>query len=284
MTRDIPYSQYYKERMHEQFPNQINQDSQIQQKLNFKPLHPESNHFQKTNKKSNKSILLLGILIILLSLSFLSLLVFLPKSNLSSIIIACSGIIVLFLIMALLHKFYERSIIKTHPAMIIIFLYIILTINMILGLKIYSIEWAFLGFTIATGIAYDSKIDSRFLILPSLLLLGYIPFLLIGKYNSLAENIAIYVYYFLVCGIFLQVIEHIKKTNNSLNFNVFSKGMIKEFDWVKICILTGIISIIIIISNRFYELTLLKWSSVYIFTLCLIMYLLSTINEKTTPN
>jgi len=269
------YSEYYKKKMQEQFSHKV---PAIQQKLSLKPL-PSNNYYKKSREKSvNK--LILFILTLLFLMSFITLIIFLPKSNLSLIIIAAFGIILLFLTLTLLHKLYEKSIVKAHPALLIFIVYSLLTINMFMGTKIYTIEWAFLGFIIATVIVHDSKIDSRFLILPALLLLGYIPFLLIGKYDTLAETIAIYVYYFLVCGVVLQIIEHMRKTIINVNFDSFSKRTLKEFDWIKSSIITGVISISIIIANRFYDLPLLKWTSVYLFLVCLIIYLLSTLKEE----
>ncbi|MBS3078519.1 hypothetical protein J4218_00180 [Candidatus Pacearchaeota archaeon] len=277
MPKDIPYSEYYKRKMQEEFKHQV---PHIQPKFNPRPLQPHQTHYSKKPGESAINKIILAVLILLFLISFISLIIFLPKSNLSLIIIAVFGIILLFLILTLLHKLYEHTLVKTNPILIILIVYILLTVNMFLGAKIYSIEWAFLGFIIATVIVYDSKIDSRFLILPALLLLGYIPFLLIGKFNAIAENIAIYVYYFLVCGVVLQVIEHVKKITNRLNFDSFSKGMLREFDWIKTCILTGIFSIGVIIANRFYELPLLKWTSVYIFLISLIIYSLTMFKEE----
>ncbi len=252
--------------------------SQTPQKLKVQSLKPhQSQHISPKENKINKAILL--VLVLLFIVSFIGLVIFLPKSNISLIVIIGFGIILLFIILTLLHKLYERSVVKTHPALLIFIVYALLTINIILGMKVYSPEWAFLGFIIATVIIYDSRMDSRFLILPALLLLAYIPFLLIGKFNTLAENIAIYVYYFLVCGIVLQVIEHIKHITNTVSFDEFAKGALKELDWIKAVVITGIISISIIIANRFYEWQLLKWTSVYLFAVCLIVYLLSTIEE-----
>ncbi|MEK6800968.1 MAG: hypothetical protein AABY05_03470 [Nanoarchaeota archaeon] len=113
----------------------------------------------------------------------------------------------------------EKS--KKHfkPQIILLFCYITIIINMLLGERFYSLEWAFLGFILISIIFYLVKIDSRFLIFPALLLLITLPFLLLFKQQAIAETIAVYVYYFLVVGVILQIIEHFKKTENSLSFN-----------------------------------------------------------------
>ena len=277
MPNDIPYAEYYKRKMQEQFEHQT---PPISPKVNYKQLRSEHSQFNRKSRENTINKVILALLVLLFLISFISLLIFLPKSNLSLVLIAAFGIILLFLTLTLLHKLYERSLVKTHPIILIFIVYGLIIINMVLGLRVYSIEWAFLGFIIATVIVYDSRIDSRFLILPALILLGYIPFLLIGKFNILAENIAIYVYYFLVCGVVLQVMEHLKKITNTLDFDVFAKGILKEFDWIKTCILTGIFSIGVVISNRFYDLPLLKWTSVYLFLVCLIIYSLTMFKEN----
>lgn len=275
------YSDYYKRRMQDQFKHEV---PNIQPKLQLKPLvpgkayYPPAVHHHSREKRLNRAIL--GILILLFLISFTGLILFLPKTNLSLIIISGFGIVILFLILTLLHRQYEKSIVKAHPALLLFIVYLLLIVNMFLGTRYYSIEWAFLGFIIATVIVYDSKADSRFLILPSLLLLGYIPFLLIGKYNALAENIALYVYYFLVCGVVLQIIEHLRKIQPIISFDDFAKGMLREYNWINACILSGIFSIAIVIANRFYSLQLLKWTSIYLFLVCLVIYSISNLKQE----
>lgn len=277
MTKDISYSEYYKKKMDNQFKT-IHKSPEIRPII--KPLPTPIHNIHNHNREQTINKLILLVLVALFLLSFITLMLFLPRSNVSFIIISVFGILALFITLTLLHKLYEKSLITAHPALLVFIVYLLLIINMFLGLNYYSIEWAFLGFIVATVIIYDSSIDSRFLILPALLLLGYIPFLLIGKYNAIAENIAIYVYYFLVCGVVLQVVEHMRKIEPKVSFDHFMKGMVKEFDWVKACIIIGIISIGAIIANRFYEIQLLKWTTVYLFLVFLIIYLISNIGEK----
>jgi hypothetical protein len=277
MTDNNLYSQYYKEKMNNQFNNHL---PHIPPKQNYKSLNQETIARSNSNKKSKANLAILIILTILLTLSFASLLIFLEKNQINLIIIASLGIILLFLILSFLHRVYEISLLKTHPAMLMIIIYTLLLINMILGTKIYSIEWAFLGFIISSIIIYDSEIDSRFMLLPALLLLGYLPFLLIGNFNEIAETTAIYVYYFLVCGVVLQITENIRKTINIVNFETFSIGVLKEFDWINISIFTGIISISVFIISRFYEISLVKWTSVYFFILSIFIYFLGSLKQK----
>jgi len=151
---------------------------------------------------------------------------------------------------------------------------------MFLATNAYSIEWAFLGFMIAAVLFYDFKIDSRFLILPALLLLGYIPFLLMGAQKEIAETTAIYVYYFLVAGVVLQIIEHVKKIENSIDFDKIIKKLIYRINWIIPITIFGLISVGIIIGNRFMNLELWKWTSVYVFAVVMVFYIISHFQEQ----
>lgn len=128
-----------------------------------------------------------------------------------------------------LYKVKDRKRHRINPYLILIMGYILLIINIILESRFYSIEWAFIGFVIVTVLYHDFKIDSRFFILPAILLLGYVPFLLIGKQDAIAETTAIYVYYFLVVGVVLQLIEYIEKIENSVDFERIMKRLIYKY-------------------------------------------------------
>jgi hypothetical protein len=185
-----------------------------------------------------------------------------------------------FLFLVLIHKGYEKFLERIYPLRVVGLIYLFLILNMYLGMRLYSIEWAFLGFVVSAVVFYDSKIDSRFLIFPALLLLGYVPFLLIAKQSAFAETAAIYVYYFLVVGVGLQVIEHLKNTKNSVDFGSFIKRIIYSKYLGEYIIFIGIISGLIIVINRFREIELLKWTFIYIFSVILVFYGISIISKK----
>lgn len=190
-------------------------------------------------------------------------------------------LIIVFIALTFIHKIYDKKRHKINPYSVLIFGYFLLVVNVLLKTKFYSIEWAFLGFIIVAVLYYDFKIDSRFLILPAILLLGYVPFLLIGKLNALAETIAIYVYYFLVAGVVLQLVEHVKKIENSIDFEAVMAKLLKKPRKINfLLVIVGIISIVIIIANRFYALELLKWTSVYAFAVILVLYALSSLKKQ----
>lgn len=190
-------------------------------------------------------------------------------------------LIAIFIILAVLHIVYNRKKHKINPYTILILGYFLLIINILLKTEFYSIEWAFLGFVIVAVLYYDFKVDSRFLILPAILLLGYVPFLLIGKQDAIAETVAIYVYYFLVVGVVLQLIEHVKKIENSVDFSRIMKKIVYKIRWIYLIIPFGLIYIAIILGNRFYNLELWKWTSVYVFAVIMVFYVLSWIKEDT---
>ncbi len=249
---------------------------EVKKIIEEKLIRKEIVNFNKIKKNSFETIIISIVLTILLVLIYF--LSYKYKSYLSYaiILILITTAIILFLI----HKRYEKWVIKANKALILSLVYTILIVNIILGIKIYSIEWAFLGFIFSAVIFYDSRIDSRFLIFPALLLLGYIPFLLIGKQNTLAETFAVYVYYFLVVGVGLQVAEFLGKYENSVDFEKFIIELIEKINWISIISIIGIITLAIIIANRFYDLEIWKWTSVYFFAVCLVFYMVHYLKGK----
>jgi hypothetical protein len=199
---------------------------------------------------------------------------------LSALIITIMIVIISLVILEVLHRIYYKSVTRIKPEIILFLGYLILIINMFLATKVYSLEWAFLGFIIVIVLFYDFKIDSRFLILPALLLLGYIPFLLIGVQKEIAESIAVFVYYFLVVGVVLQIIEHVKKIENSIDFDRIIIKIINNTKWIILITITSIISMGVIVGNRFYNLEFYKWTSVYIFAVVMVFYIIFHFQEQ----
>ncbi len=232
----------------------------------------------KKNKPKTIFFLILTLIVILIGY-------FAFKPNISNTyfsIIVFSLFILSLMFFAILfaHRVYEKSTKFIHPSFVLSFCYALIIANMLLSPKIYSLEWAFLGFLIITVIFYDFKIDSRFLILPALILLGYIPFLLIGAQKEIAETVAVYVYYFLVVGVVLQIVEHYKKTVNSIDFDKFIETFIRKEKTISLLSVWGVITTVIIIYNRFNSVELLKWSAVYIFVLILVFYAIAHFQEQ----
>jgi len=73
-------------------------------------------------------------------------------------------------------------------------------------------------FIMAGIIFYGSGIDSRYMVLPALLLLWLCPFLLLYKFSAAAEAAAIYAFYFLVIGVALQFVALRKEPKIKLAF------------------------------------------------------------------
>ncbi|MEK6859897.1 MAG: hypothetical protein AABX54_03715 [Nanoarchaeota archaeon] len=276
------YSEYYKRRMQAKFDSsESNKNSPFKKspgakiKRGIMDIHEKAH---KTGARGYKDILI--VLIIVFLVSICGLLFYILENPAKTMFILITGLGIGFFILFLLHRLYEKSLNKASRETILFFVYLLLMINMYLGIKVYSIEWAFLGFIIAIVIFYDAKIDSRFLILPALLLLGYVPFLLIAKFNSLAETIAIYVYYFLVSGVGLQLIEHMKEINNSLDFGEWIKKKLEKTNWIGYVVFFGIASILLIVLNRIKPVEIWKWTSVYVFVVFLALYFISTMKEE----
>ncbi len=232
--------------------------------------------------KSNSKFYLVLILILLIfeAIKYSALETKIPNISFSIFVVFLFILSLMFFAILFAHRVYEKSTKFIHPSLALAFSYALIIANMFLSPKIYSLEWAFLGFLIIAVIFYDFKIDSRFLILPALILLGYIPFLLIGSQKEIAENVAVYVYYFLVVGVVLQIIEYYKKIQNSIDFNKVIKTFIIKEKIPSIIPIWGVIIIAIIIINRFRSVELLKWSSVYVFALLLVFYAISYFQEQ----
>ena len=327
-----PYSDDYKRRMQEYFSKRENKPEEKSERIIAEPVrkpmvYKQALAYSEIKKKKNIfNIGLLGGLVILFLLLSFYLLYIIPENPILWGIVLSFCVMAVFLFLFLFHKTYEKLIENVSAVALLIVIYVLLIINMFLsGYSVYSAEWAFLGFVIAGVIFYDSKIDSRFLIFPALILLGYIPFLLVAKQNALAETIAIYVYYFLVMGVGLQVAESVKnkefqysldygKTNSNLkvgeiasksivfpsspspkqtpHFNVEykSEGLGDFEDYIKRIISAkylgeymigiGLVSIVFIIMSRFMEIQILKWTSVYVFVVLLVFYVIGMLGEK----
>ena len=200
----------------------------------------------------------------------------------STLIIALIALAFVFYVLFHFYKTYELAVRKIKPIVFVFIVYFLLIINMIAGVYFNSYEWAFVGFVIASVIFYDFKIDSRFLILPALLLLGYVPFLLIGKYNQLAEGIAIYVYYFLVVGVILQIVEYRRNKELDIDFEKAIEKLSLRFNWGDLTVVLGIAAIVVFILDRFYSIGVWKYTLVYTFFVSLIIYVLTFFKAKET--
>jgi len=284
-----PYSEYYSKKMQGKFSS--SQKNQEFSKLNSlensskekKPL-PKHEFFEPRaikplNKKDILVAFLLAILVVAFAIILIALILFLPRSSIYPYIVIGFVVISIFLFLVFFYKTYEKLIVKINPIFLMTLIYVFLIINMYLSNGVYSVEWAFLGFVIAAIIFYDARIDSRFLILPALLLLGYVPFLLIAKQNAISETIAIYVYYFLVVGVGLQLTEYFTKNNNYLDFESWIAKLIRK-DWGRAPIITGLIAIGFTVLNRFKEVEVWKYSFIYLFVISLVIYFISTITPS----
>ncbi len=234
--------------------------------------------FLKRNKPLVYLFSLLAIIVLLFG--YLALKINISNVSFSFLVISIFILTLVFFTIFFAHIVYERLTHFMRPSLALAFSYALIIANMFMSPRVYSVEWAFLGFLAIAIISYDFKIDSRFLILPALILLGYIPFLLIGAQKEIAEIVAVYVYYFLVVGVGLQIVEYSKKTKNSIDFNRFIETFISKEKILQIIPLWGVITLAIIIHNRFRSVELLKWSSVYIFVILLVFYAIAYFQEQ----
>lgn len=234
------------------------------------------------NQNSRTKQIYIGILLVLIALFFLlasSVFYFYSNNQSVWILIIIISVSSVFLFLLLLYKMYEKFTEKINPFIVVCFVYILLTLNMFFSPNLYSIEYSFLAFIFAAVIFYDSGIDSKFLTFPALLLICYLPFILLAKENSLAVTISVYAFYFLISAVTLEIIQNLKKTPNSISFSYFLDKLIKNKNIGEYLIVTGIISIFLIIINRFNEIELWKYTFVYVFSVFLVVYLLSMIKK-----
>jgi hypothetical protein len=284
-----PYSEYYRKKMQEKFSS--NESSELRKLNSFENSDrekaskalPRSEFFEARAVKplNKKDIFLafgLALLVVAFIVALIALILFLPKGP-DLYIITGFIVISIFLFLLFFYKTYEKLIVKINPIVLMIIVYMLLLVNIYLSNRFYSVEWAFLGFVIGAIVFYDARIDSRFLILPALLLLGYVPFLLIAKQNALAETIAIYVYYFLVVGVGLQLVEYVTKTSNYLDFESAMARFFRK-DWGRVTIIVGLIAIGFTVLNRFREVEIWKYSFIYLFVVSLVFYFISAIKPE----
>jgi len=199
-----------------------------------------------------------------------------------------------FLLLALLTKHRRRALWilkrdyslglpkRSRAGYILLISYLALGLNIIFReLEFYSIEWSFIVFILSMIAFIIYKIDTRFLIFPAILLLGYAPFLLIAKQDILAENIAIYAYYFLVVGVIGQFIEYTKGTRNSLDFGKSLSSLSRNLPSFRLMAFFGILTLTAFLIDIFFQV-IRKWkySITYIFILFLITYLISLLRKQ----
>ena len=180
-----------------------------------------------------------------------------------------------FFVFALFHWVYVRGREGFNSFFVLLFGYFLLVVNIFLNQWFFSVEWAFLGFVLVGVLFFDFGVDSRFLIFPAVLFLGFVPFLLIGGFEDVAELVAVYVYYFLVVGVVLQLVEYVRGVELRVGFDVLVNRVIFGVNWVFLIILFGLLTIGVIVGNRFFNLEFFKWFCVYLFVVVLVFHFLS---------
>ena len=148
-----------------------------------------------------------SVFLIVLILTILSNIIMLVLNSLNFWLVLSLIFELIFLLALILRALILRK--KLNRFLTLFFVYGILICSVIVTslFEILNIESVFLFFIFAGFLCYFFDIDSRYLILPAILSLWLCPFLLVYELESLAETVAIYVYYFLVVGVILQFIE-----------------------------------------------------------------------------
>jgi hypothetical protein len=145
-----------------------------------------------------------------------------------------------------------------------------------------SIEWAFVFFILTTFLFGITKTDSRFLILPAILGLAYLPFLLIAKKEAFAENIAIFVYYWLVVGVILQIIEYKYVKHMNVDFTESmkwcSKNKVVYLPAVLLIIASIIVAIIYFVSPTTFPMA--KYNVAYATSVVVITTIITCVYNR----
>jgi hypothetical protein len=132
-----------------------------------------------------------------------------------------------------------------------------------------TVEVLLIPFVIAGLISWDYGIDSRFLIVYALLLLWLCPFLLMYKFKDAAEISAIYVFYLLVVGVILQIIE--TYTSRKVNLELEDS---KHIFYSGNTLYIGIVCLIVFAIAYFMNvLNIVQAFSIWLGTSCVIIYL-----------
>lgn len=245
----------------------------------FKQVKPVKANYEARKPAKFHKLLVFIMILLVLGIAYLLLVTptFIGKFPL--VISVTILLFVLLFIAFFTHRVYEKSVHHISPSFALAISYSGIIAVMFSSPRYFSLEWAFLGFLILAVVFYDFKIDSRFLILPALLLLGWIPFLLTAFQKELAEIIAVFVYYFLVVGVILQIIEYYKKSEIYLDFTKFMRSFMDKEKILNTSTILGIITVGIIIWNRFTSRELMKWTSVYIFVVIMVFYGIAHLQE-----
>ncbi|GEM_PF-6687128 len=169
------------------------------------------------------------------------------------------------------NKVYKKYIYNLPKVNILIGVYILLIINIIIIQIMDNIELGIIGFIIGAIIISYFRIDSRFLVLPVIILLGFNLFLTLKKEDKLIEIITIYTFYFLIgCAI---VIAREIKENKSLElyFEKSFEKFINKYITLNLLKIICFITLVITLLNIFIDLETLKNSALYLVIITLII-------------
>ncbi|MDP2925337.1 MAG: hypothetical protein Q8N99_03120 [Nanoarchaeota archaeon] len=185
----------------------------------------------------------------------------------------------LFIVIYFFNDIYLKIINKINPVFRLFLAYLVLVIITSFSNKFLNVNWIFLGFLFTLIIIYDSKINPGFIFISALLLIGYIPFLLIAKEYMIVKNISLYIFYFILIGIIIQIITEKNKGKYELDFKDFifndHKKDIKAF-----LLLTIFLTLIIMIIDSFYSIELIKTSFIYLMIIFFSLYIIKSIEKK----
>ena len=181
-------------------------------------------------------------------------------------------IIFILIILIVIYFWYEKSIYNINPRVIIFSSYMLLVIYMSLATISNILSLSFLPFILVAITFYDHKIDSRFLIYPSIFLIGYIPFCLFSNQQYLAKYLTIYTFFFLLTGVLLQFIEFVQGYGLDIRFRLTGH----KFDFKIPMIIMSMLIILFISFNRLYNVNIVVWTLIYLLLTILFLTILES--------
>ena len=169
---------------------------------------------------------------------------------------------------------------------VLAFMALLLSINMILGSTLYSVDSAALAFVVCADLLYVARIDSRFLILAALVLLGYVPLMLLSGRTDIAELIGIYTFYLLWAGVGLRFAQELRQSYIPYSFDAWFKHTMNDLGSNQSIILLVAAFIITILLSFVITLSWGLWTAGYFLALTLIARVVSSLGasaESKTP-
>ena len=221
--------------------------------------------------KSIKTINLIKIIVLFFILIFLINKIYLGLSF-------CLIILSVVLFLDIRNK-YVTKINNFNKERVLALVYCLLILNILITILVDNVELGVIGFIIAVTLFYDFKIDSVFLASSSLVLLLYILFLSLFMQSRLIEIIAVYVFYSLTGSLILMIIELNENRKLTLKFGEIVNKLLNDHLKIESLPLMSGIILAITLLNIFFDLKIVKITTIYLFILVTILLIIKKLRK-----